>query len=66
MSLTNNVDTTKRRGDWERLIRVRPEPVMLEPYKIGGSPVVNRAGKSYRKLLDEKVKEFKVLKKYGR
>jgi protease PrsW len=46
-------------GTWERLVRVRPGPVLLKPYKIGGSPVVNRAGKSYRKLLDEKVEEWK-------
>lgn len=46
-------------GTWERLVRVRPEPVLLKPYKIGGSPVVNRAGKSYRELLDEKVEEWK-------
>jgi len=59
MSHTTNVDTTKCRGDWERLVRVRPEPVLLEPYRIGGRPTVNRAGKSYRKLLDEKVEEWR-------
>jgi len=53
-------------GTWERLVRVRPEPVLLEPYKIGGRPIVNRAGKSYREILDEQVEEFKELKKYGR
>jgi hypothetical protein len=57
MSLTTNADITKRRSDWERLVRVRP--VLLEPYRIGSSPVVNRAGKSNRELLDEKVEEFK-------
>jgi len=30
-------------GTWERLVRVRPGPVLLKPYKIGGSPVVNRS-----------------------
>lgn len=59
MPKTNNVDSTEHRGTWERLVRVRPGPVLLEPYKIGGSPIVNRAGKSYRKVLDEKVEEWK-------
>jgi len=49
----------KSQGTWERLVRVRPGPVILKPYKIGGSPVVNRAGKSYREVLDEKVEEWK-------
>ncbi|MCD6396780.1 MAG: PrsW family intramembrane metalloprotease [Spirochaetaceae bacterium] len=46
-------------GTWERLVRVRPGPVILKPYKIGGNLVVNRAGKSYREVLDEKVEEWK-------
>ncbi len=60
-SMAQVADSNPKRcqGTWERLVRVRPGPVILKPYKIGGSPVVNRAGKSYRKLLDEKVEEFK-------
>ena len=47
-------------GTWERLVRVRPGPVLLKPYKIGGSPVVNRAGKPYRVVLDEQVEKLKA------
>jgi len=59
MSQMSNSDSKGCQGTWERLVRVRPGPVLLKPYKIGGSPVVNRAGKSYREVLDEKVKEWK-------
>jgi len=66
IALVADSDSKGCQGTWERLVRVRPGPVLLKPYEIGGSSVVNRAGKSYREVLDEKVEEFKELKKYGR
>ncbi|MDA3937813.1 MAG: PrsW family glutamic-type intramembrane protease [Spirochaetia bacterium] len=59
ISQTIKTDSIECRGTWERLVRVRPEPVLIKPYKIGGNSIVNRAGKSYRNLLDEKVEEWK-------
>jgi RsiW-degrading membrane proteinase PrsW (M82 family) len=61
MALVAGSNSKSCQGTWERLVRVRPGHVLLKPYKIGGSPVVNRAGKSYREVLDEKVEEFKKI-----
>ncbi len=57
------MDSKHKRSDWERLIRVNPDPVILKPYKINRSPAVNRAGESYHKILDKKVEELKKLVK---
>ncbi len=59
----SNSESAACHGTWERLVRLRPGHVLLEPHKIGGrSPVVNRAGKPYRKVLDEQVEEWKRIR----
>ncbi len=54
-------NSKRKKSDWERLIKINPDPVILKPYTINRSSVVNRAGESYNAILDKKVAELKKL-----
>ena len=54
VSRMSEPDTKGPQGTWERLVRDRPGPVILKPHRISGRVVVNRAGKSYREVLEAK------------
>ena len=55
------VKSKHKRSDWDRLVKINPDPVILKPYIINRSSVVNREGESYNKILDKKVVELKKL-----
>ena len=53
------------RSTWDMAFKERPGPVILTAhYPDIGNRVVNRAGRSYKDVLDEKVNVYKGLQKY--
>ena len=56
-------DSRHTGSDWDRLIKLNPDPVILKPYNINRSSIVNREGESYHKILDEKIAKLKKLVK---